>query len=75
MLTKVDLKKIQELLRAEIGNETASLKSDVLGEIKLARIEIQNDLREIEKRVKNTEIVTSKIQKDIKAVIEFLDGE
>lgn len=79
MLTKDDLAKIQEIVRdtvrEEIGTESKSLKEDFVGEIKLARIEIQKDIRSLTDRVKNLEIATSKIQKDIKVITSFFDSE
>jgi len=63
MLTKSDLKQIQNILREEIESESKNTKQELLAEIKLARLEIQNDINNIGKRLKNVEIILNKMQK------------
>lgn len=83
MLTKEDLDaiktlirdEVREIVREELEIESQSIKADLQGEIKLARIEIQQDVRELKNRVKNLEIQVSKIQKDIKSIVDFFDKE
>lgn len=75
MLTKTDLNQIRKVVREEIEGESRSLKEDLQGEIKLVRIEIQKDIQALTNRIKNLEIVTNKIQKDIKSIINFFDKE
>lgn len=75
MLTKTDLTQIRKIVREEIETESKSLKEDLLGEIKLVRIELQKEIRALASRVKNIEIAIKKIQKDIKSIINFFDKE
>ena len=75
MLTKNDFLQIRKIVRGEIEAESKSLQDDLLGEIKLSRIEIQKDIRELKSRIKNLEITTNKIQKDIKKFVGFVDEE
>ena len=71
MLTKDDLKAIREVVREEIEVE----KEDLQGEIKLARVRIQSDVRGLDGRLKNVEILLRKIQKDLKTAVNFFDNE
>ncbi len=66
MLTKTDFLQIRKIVRNEIETEAKSLQEDLRGEIKLARIEIQKDVRDLKGKIKNLEISNNKIQKDIK---------
>jgi len=75
MLTKNDFLQIRKIVRREIEAESKSLQDDLLGEIKLSRIEIQKDIRELKSRIKNLEITTNKIQEDIKKFVGFFDEE
>lgn len=75
MLTKTDLSQIRKVVREEVESESKSLSEDLQGEIKLARIKIQNDIYTLANRVKNLELVTSKVQKDIKSIVRFFDKE
>lgn len=64
MLTKDDLKAIRGIVREEIEAEASPLKAELSGEIKMARIEIQLDVRKLADRVKDLEIAVRKIGKD-----------
>lgn len=75
MLTKTDLSQIRKIVREETETESRSLKEELQGEVKLARIELQKDIRELTSRVKNIEILIDKIQKDIKSIVNFFDKE
>lgn len=75
MLTKTDLSDIRKIIREEIEAESKAIGNDLRGEIKLARIEIQTDIRELKDRVKNLEISVGKIEKDVKSIIEFFDKD
>ena len=75
MLTKSDLNQIRKIVREEVETESKSSKEDLQGEIKLARIEIQKEIRQLAKRVKNLEIAVNKIQKDVTSIISFFDQE
>lgn len=75
MLTKTDLNQIRKVVREEVEIESKSSKEDLQGEIKLVRIEIQKDIRTLTNRVKSLEIITNRIQKDIKSIINFFDKE
>ena len=75
MLTKTDFLQIRKIIREEVETESKSLQEDLRGEIKLARIEIQKDIRDLKGKIKDLEIATGKIQKDIKKIVGFFDEE
>lgn len=61
MLTKTDLNQIRKIFREEQRVEIGNLGSSLRSEMKLMRMEIQNDIRDLEDRVKNVEIRIDKI--------------
>lgn len=75
MLTKNDLSEIRKVIREEVETESQSTKQELGAEIKLARIEIQSEIKVLSDRVKNLEIGFKKIQKDIKSIVNFFDKE
>lgn len=75
MLTKTDFLQIRKIIREEVETESKSLQEDLQGEIKLARIEIQKDIRDLKSKIKDLEISSNKIQKDIKKIVGFFDEE
>lgn len=75
MLTKTDFLQIRKIIREEVETESKSLQEDLQGEIKLARIEIQKDIRDLKGKIKDLEIATGKVQKDIKKIVGFFDEE
>lgn len=75
MLTKNDLTQIRKLVREEVEAEGENVRAEVNGEIKLAGIRTAVELREVSNRLKNLEITTRKIQKDLKMTSNFLDKE
>lgn len=89
MLTKTDLSRIKKIIREEIETETANLATSLRSEIKLARMEIQNDIKNLSGRmkdlgiqVKDLGIVAKSTQKDLKRIenkidksIDFLDKD
>ncbi|MBL7036280.1 hypothetical protein ISR94_00330 [Candidatus Microgenomates bacterium] len=75
MLTKVDLKKLREIIREEVGTDNENIKTEIGGDITMAGMRVANELREVKSRLKNIEIVTKKIQKYLKIVSNTLDKE
>ena len=75
MLTKTDLSQFRKVIREEVETESKSLQEELQGEIKLSRIEIQKDVRGLADKIKNLEIIVSKIRKDIKKIVNFFDQE
>lgn len=71
MLTKADLSQIRKIFREEQETE----KEEFRGEMKLWRIELQKEIRDLKDHFKNLEIKINKIQKDIKIIINFFDRE
>lgn len=77
MLTKTDLqlidklfsKRIREEIEAEGRNTRDELKSDILS----SRIRVQQEIRELADRIKNLEIRTSSLEKDIKKNFQKLN--
>jgi len=66
MLTKNDLSQIKNIVREEVEAEGENTRSEINGEIKLAGIRTTTELQEVNTRLKNLEITTRKIQKDLK---------
>lgn len=60
MSTSTDFNQIRKIIREEIENETSSLKLDLGHDIRMSRIEIQNDIHEVKNRIKNLEIRISR---------------
>ena len=56
MFTKTDFLQIRKIIREEIESESRSLQEDLRGEIKLSRIEIQKDIRDLKGKIKDLEI-------------------
>lgn len=75
MLTKTDFSKFKKLIREEVEAEGENIRSEIKGEIKLAGIRTTTELREVNTRLKNLEITTRKIQKDLAKTSDFLDRE
>ena len=75
MLTKIDLSQIRKIVREETESESKSLKTDLQGELKLSRIELQKEIRDVKSRIKNLAIQLDKAQKDIKKIVSFFDTE
>lgn len=57
---------IRKILREEIESEAENITSKLQSEMKMFRIEIQSDIRDLTDRIKNLEIVARNLQKDIK---------
>lgn len=82
MLTKQDLNQIKKVVRDEVVSEAKNTRRDLRSEIKLSRMEIQNDIHDLTGRVKNLEQQSEKTAKDIKKIkkdaaftANFLDKE
>ncbi len=71
MLAKGDLTSIRKVIREEVEAESENLQ----GEIKMSQLRIMSRIGRVEDRLKNIEIKTSKIQKDVKTAVNFLDKE
>ncbi len=61
MLDKTDFLQIRKIIREEVEVESKSLQEDLRGEIKLSRIEIQKDIRDLKGKIKNLEINSNKV--------------
>ncbi|OGM31488.1 hypothetical protein A2630_03625 [Candidatus Woesebacteria bacterium RIFCSPHIGHO2_01_FULL_44_10] len=75
MLTKTDLSQIKKIVRAEVEAEGQNIRDELQGDIKMAQIRITTEIRGVKDRLKNLEIKTTKIQKDLKTAVNFLDKE
>ena len=53
MLTKSDLSKIKKVVRDEVVSESKNTNLGLRSEIKLCRMEIQNELRDLLDRIKD----------------------
>lgn len=73
MLTKIDLSRIKKIVREEIETETVNLGTSLRSEIKLARMEMQNDIKNLSSRVKDLEIRVKDVQKDLRRIEKKLD--
>ncbi len=61
MLSKDDLQHVRGIVREEVGNETQSVKDEVLSELRMSRMRIQKDIDDVFNRVKNLEIRLAKM--------------
>jgi len=75
MLTKSDLSEIRKVIREEVEAESENTKNDLRSEMKMNMIRTVSELRELNTRMKNLEIKTNIIQKDVKYTADFLDRE
>jgi hypothetical protein len=75
MFTASDLKKIRTIIREEVELGSESLNRDLQGEIKLSRIEIQNEIRLLKNQIKNLELRIKKIEKNTSTITSFFDKE
>ncbi len=75
MLTKSDLSEIRKVLREEIETESETTRTGLRAEIKLTKIELANRLDQVADKLKDQGIKTTKIQKDIKIIINYFDSE
>lgn len=82
MLTKQDLNQIKKVVRDEVVSEAKNTERNLRSEMKMSRIEIQNDLSGITGRLINLEQQSIKTAKDIKKIkkdaaftANFLDKE
>ena len=75
MLTKADLKEIRKIIREEVENEVQNTKDELQADQKMNLIRIVTEIRGVENRLKNLEIRITKVQKDLKYTINFLDKE
>ena len=75
MLTKNDLSRIKNIVREEVEAEGENIRSEINSEIKLAGMRTTTELQEVNTRLKNLEITTRKIQKDLAKISDFLDRE
>jgi|SRR3989344_580175 len=72
MLTKEDLKAIQKLIqqetrkiiREEVEAEVKNASNELGSDLRMARMEIQSDIRELSTRTKNVEIALNRVEKD-----------
>lgn len=75
MLTKNDLSQIRKVVREEVETDNENTKSELKAEIKLTRMEIQNEQKNVNDRLKNVEVTTKKIQKTVDTIIDFFDKQ
>ncbi len=68
MLTKNDLTQIKKVVREEVEAEGENIRSEINSEIKLAGIRTTTELREINDRLKNQEVRSARMEKDIKSL-------
>lgn len=83
MLTQNDLLQIQKLIRKEtrkivreeIEAEVGSARDELQKEMKLLRLELKYEIKDLTNRIKNLEIKAIGIQKDLAIAVKFLDKD
>lgn len=79
MLTKSDLinikRIVKEIVREEIEAEGENIKTELGSDITQLKIRMASEFKEVNNRLKNLEIKSNKIQKDLKTTINFFDKE
>ena len=73
MLTKTDLSKIKKVVRDEVVSESENSNLNLRAEIKLTRMQIQNDLKVLAGRVKDLQQQSKETDKKVDKVIDFFD--
>ncbi|MDZ7586763.1 MAG: hypothetical protein U0946_03320 [Patescibacteria group bacterium] len=73
MLTKTDLSKIKKVVRDEVVSESKNTNLGLRSEIKLSRMQIQDDLVTLSDRVKNLEQQSRETGKDVKKIRKNID--
>jgi len=68
MLTKVDLNKIRKVVREEVETEVKDSTRTIDNQIRLSRMQVQNEINELDDRMKNVEIRIELVGKDVKDV-------
>lgn len=73
MLTKTDLSKIKKVVRDEVVSESKNTNLGLRSEIKLTRMQIQDDLVTLADRVKNLEQQSRETGKEVKKIRKNVD--
>ncbi len=68
MLTQEDFSKLKRLVRDEVEAEGKNTRDELSYDIKTVRIELSNRIDTVGSRVKNLEIATNNLQKDMTTV-------
>lgn len=66
MLTKTDIAQIRKVVREEVEAEVKDSTKTLESEIRLARMQIQNEINDLDDRMKNAEIRLDVVGKDVK---------
>jgi hypothetical protein len=72
MLLKSDLKEIRNILREEIKAEAQNVEEGLQAEMKINLVRILSEVRKVKDRLKNIEIKTDEMQKDLAITLEYL---
>lgn len=79
MLSKGDLDQIRTVVREEVENEVTAAKDEIQSDATMTKILMQGNINEIKDRIKNLEIKTTRMHRELKAeiklVVNFLDNE
>lgn len=65
MLTKDDLEQIRKVIRNEVNAEVKDSTRTLDGQIRISRMQIQQNISELDDRMKNVEIRLDSVQKDV----------
>lgn len=66
---------MREIIREELESESESLRTDLRGEIKFSRIQLETKLHQLSSKLTNLEQLGKKIQKDQKTIVNYFDRE
>jgi|SRR3989304_7169461 len=75
MLTKNDLTLIRKIIREEVESEVQSAKEELNHNITMLKIHFASEFKEVNDKLKNLDIRTRKIQKDLDTTIDFFDKD
>lgn len=64
-LSKIDITQIRKVIREEVEAEVKDSARNLEGEIRSARMRVQSDISELDDRMKNVEIRTEAVGKDV----------
>lgn len=68
MLTQDDLKQIRKVVREEVTTEVKDATSNLEGQIRITKMEIRNDINDLDDRMKNVEIRVDNVGEGFKIV-------
>lgn len=68
MLDKTDLSQIRKIIREEVETEVSDARQTLETLIRLTKMELKSEISDVDDRLKNVQIATNNLEKDMKIV-------